>query len=171
MILSDLSQRTRDTLLAIQQLPISIGFYTDISVPYVIERKAIKTEAQLKDFTKRWASVWNIPWIKNWKQEDSDRQIISGLYDAKDILKCIIDNSADGLGCSHINEDKHCISADIIIPPFLMKILEIRIKFEVPDGTVLIQLIRVINEDLRDVDPDDFYGYINSGKPPVGDEM
>lgn len=171
MIITNLSQRTQNSLRSIRSLPIPIGYYTDLSEPYVAERKNIRTEKQLKAFTRRWTAVWKIPWANNWQLKDSEKQIISGRYSAKKILRCIDRNSSGGQGCHHIRRNKHCISADILAPAFLLRMLEIRNHFGVPDGVALLQVTRALHEDLRDEDPDGFFQYINEHKKLVVEDQ
>lgn len=153
MIANELSQRTQKTLKAVRNLPITFDIEREICDVYVIEMRNVRTEKQLKAFTKRWESVWKIPWSKNWSQSDTEEQIVSGRYNAKNTLKCINKNRINGSGgCYHIRRNKRCLSADILVPSFLMRLQEIRTHFNVMDTVVLIQLVRAIHEDVREID-------------------
>lgn len=160
MNISELHQKTQKTLTAIRNFPIPIEYETDISEVYTSERKKLRTEKQLKAFTRRWNSVWKIPWFRNWKMSDSEKQIVSGKYNAKNVMRCIEKNDSDGDGCAHVQRNKRCVTADILAPAFLIQMLRIGNHFEVSDGVALVQLIRVLHKDLTDQDPSEIFNYI-----------
>lgn len=152
MILDELSKRSRDTLRAIHSLPMKIGLHTNILESYVTERKLVRTEKQLKAFTHKWNSVWKIPWDVGWTQKREERQLVSGRYNAKAVLTCMIKNTQDA--CSHVKNNRHCISADVLVPAFTLRLLQLRNDFGVPDSIALLQLTRFLHSDLAEQDPD-----------------
>lgn len=163
--MNELSPRTRHMLRSIRSLPVSIVWSMEkgIGESFSEERKAIRTEKQLKAFTKRWSGIWNIPWYLGWVQKRSERQVVSGRYNSKETLRCINLNNEGG-GCSHLKRQKFCLSVDIMAPAFLLKLLAIRTEFGVPDDIVLLQLTRALNEDFLDQDPDLFFEYVSKNR-------
>lgn len=172
MIVSNLSQQTQYMLSAIRNLPILIDMDTEnIRDRFVSERKEIRTGAQLKAFTKRWVSVWKIPWFRDWQPLICEKQIVAGRYNETRILNCISKNGSNGKGCVHIRKGKKCASYDIMAPQFLIRLMQLHNNFMVTDGIILLQLCRALCDDLEDLNPDDFFDYVNEGKTLKDDEQ
>lgn len=158
---NNISQKSQATLRAVRGLPLRIDYDVELIESYTTERNAIQTEKQLQAFTRHWNSIWKIPWDKRWSQTREEAQLVSGRYDSLLALRCIYKNSRYGVGCKHLNKGKQCISADIMAPAFLMRMYELKESFVAPDGVILLQLIRVIHNDLKTADPDDIVTYLN----------
>lgn len=148
-----LSQRGTRILDAIHRLPTVIDIYCEFSDQYVEDRKAATTPKMLKAHTKKWQALWEIPWKDNWKQDRFDKLIVSGKYDASDILRCIEKNTTSG--CKHLPKGG-CVSAHIMLPPLMLQLTELKHHFGVPDGIAMIQLQRAIVPDFEGMDPDLF---------------
>lgn len=164
---SELSQNSIAILQAVSGLPLYIGYDTNLIESYVTERRAIQTAKQLKAFTKHWNSIWKVPWSNNWFQTRTEKQLVSGRYDAGIALRCINKNGPNGSGCAHIKSNKLCVSVAIMTPDFLMRVLELKERFVVPEGIIILQLLRGLNQGLRDKDPDDIFAYVNKHRPVI----
>lgn len=161
MSIEHLSEKTQRTLKNIRNLPICIDTETeDIVGLYINERKDIHKNKQLKEFTRRWNTIWKIPWSKNWQMSEHDRLIVAGRYDAKKVFRCIGKNMIEKDGCKHVLRNNYCVGVNILVPQLLIEIIRIRHFFAVPDWVILLQLTRALHDDIRDVDPDDFFRYI-----------
>lgn len=161
MILSELSQSSRNTLRAIRGLPLYIDYDTNLIESFMTDRKAVQTEKQLKAFTGHWNSIWKIPWAKTWLPTRQEVQLVSGRYDTRLALRCINKNGPTGGGCDHLKSNRHCISADIMAPALLIRLLELRDKLEVSEGLIILQLLRNLHDDLKNTDPEDIITYVN----------
>ncbi len=148
----------REAIKRIRRIPIKLSLQSDIGPEYVRDRKQIRTPKQLKAFARKWQAVWQIPWMKEWAPDRLERQIISGRFDASLVLSCIKKNSDSGVGCRHILRGKGCVSVHILAPPMLIRLMQITNHFGVPDGIALLQLQRMLHEDIRYEDPDIILG-------------
>lgn len=165
MILNKLSLRSQNMLRAIRSLPLHIGYDMELIESYVTDRRAVHTEKQLKAFTRHWNSVWKIPWNKIWVPTRQEIQLVSGRYNASNAIRCISKNGSFGHGCCHLVSNRHCISADIMAPSFLLHVLKIKEAFIVPEGVIILQLIKALHDDLRDKDQEDIIMYLNEHRP------
>lgn len=161
MHLSELSQDSRGILQALRGLPLRIEYDTNIIESYMTERQAVQTEKQLKAFTRQWNSIWKIPWCKYWAPTRQESQLVSGYYDPWLALRCIDKNGPTGTGCSHLRDRKSCISASIMAPSLLLKIMQICSTFEAPEGLVLLQILKSLRVDLRAQSSEDMFTYVN----------
>lgn len=144
---------------AIHRLPIRITYMTDISAPYTQERKSVKTPGALRDLVRRWQALWQIPHRPGWRPGKFDKLLVSGKFDANDVLRCIDKNAPSDPTyksmCKHMKPGKSCISVYVIIPPLLLEISMLANHFGVTDGIAFIQMQRAINPGLLE-DPDIF---------------
>jgi len=145
----------------IHRLPIQIGYLTDFSSTYIVDRKAAQTPGALKDLVRRWQALWQIPYKSGWKPGRNEKLLVSRAFDAEDVLRCIKKNSPQDptyrAMCKHMKPGKSCISTYIILPPLLLQIGLIANHFKVPEGTAFIQLQRSIHPELSEMDDPDVF--------------